>query len=176
MLLLSACQSSAPTQTPISTAAPTQTPALSPGRIVRPTIPPPRFRIYRSKLDEGTSVVVPLATSDEQLKSLLWFFREKVKSDDFRAIGITQPTSTHWGKKGYSSGMLSVYRREKCASEIFVDGGNPCGNGDHDDAFYQWGLLVDGVFDSNKDAAGVVSADGNIIKIFDYKDDWQPAK
>lgn len=44
----------------------------------RPATPPPKYRVYRSKLDEGTSVVVSPATTDDQLRSLLWLFREKV--------------------------------------------------------------------------------------------------
>src|SRR5271167_1832136 len=80
-------QSSAPNAAPTS-------------QIVRPSIPPPKFRIYKFKFNEPTSVVVPVNTTDEQLKSLLWFFREKVRSHQFTDIGLTQATAKQWGNKG----------------------------------------------------------------------------
>ena len=140
----------------------------------RSNIPPPKFRIFRAKLDEGISVVVSPATTDEQLKSLLWFFREKVRSHQFKEIGITRPTSKQWGKLGYLSGMISIYRGEKCANEGFsdVEGTGPCGSGDHAAAYYHWGLLVNGTFDSDADEASVFSAN-NSTKLFDYEDHWQ---
>ena len=141
----------------------------------RPTEPPPKFRVYRSKMDEGTSVVVSPVATDEQLKSLLWLFRENVRSHHFKDIGMNSPTSLQWGKKGYLSGMITVYRGEKCAGENFPDtrGAGPCGQGDHSAAYYQWGLLVDGVFQTDADSAGVNSSDGTSTEIFSYKDHWQ---
>lgn len=139
------------------------------------TIPPPKFRVYRSKLDEGTSVVVSPSTSDEQLKSLLWLFREKVRSHRFKDVGILQPTSKQWGQKGYLSGMIVVYRGGKCASELFSDspGLGPCGYGEHSTAEYQWGLLVDGVFNTDADSGEMTASDGTIATVFDYHDHWQ---
>jgi hypothetical protein len=118
---------------------------------------------------QPTSVVVPINTSDEQLKSLLWFFRERVRTGQFKAIGLTQPTAVQWGKAGYLSGMLVVYRGEKCAIEGFLDSVGPCGYGGHDDAVYQWG--VDGV--AKKDY-GALSQNGEDAPLFDYKDGWEP--
>jgi hypothetical protein len=148
-------------------------PAVFPNK---PNIPPPKFRVYRSKLNEGTSVVVAPATTDEQLKSLLWLFREKVRSHRFKDIGITKPTSTHWGKKDYLAGTIDVFRGEKCANENFSDttGVGPCGRGEHSAAYYQWGLLVDGGSSrADADEAGIYSVGGDLIQIFDYKDNWQ---
>lgn len=140
----------------------------------QPTIPPPKFRVYRSKLDEGTSVVVSPSTSDEQLKSLLWLFREKVRSHRFRDVGILQPTSKQWGQEGYLSGMIVVYRGNKCASELFSDSGlGPCGYGDHSAAEYQWGLLVNGAFNTNADSGEMTASDGTTETVFDYHDGWQ---
>jgi len=140
----------------------------------QPNIPPPKFRIFRAKLDEGISVVVAPATSDEQLKGLLWFFREMVRSHQFKEIGITQPTSKHWGKAGYLSGMISIYRGAKCANELFSDvtGKGPCGEDDHAAAYYQWGLLVNGTFDTDADSASIFSPNSS-TKVFDYEDNWQ---
>jgi hypothetical protein len=159
-----------------NSASPTDTDRqVGPGIIHKPTDPPPRFRIYRSKLDEITSVVVSPKTTDEQLKSLLWLFREKVRSHRFKDLGITQPTETRSGKKGYSAGMIAVFRGEKCANEGFSDSPapGPCGYGDHDSAVYQWGLLVDGVFDPDADSGGIFSADRAAKAIFSYKDHWR---
>ena len=141
----------------------------------QPTIAPPKFKVYRSKLDEGTSVVVSPSTSDEQLKSLLWLFREKVRSHRFKDVGILQPTSKQWGQKGYLSGMIVVYKGGKCASELFSDssGLGPCGYGEHSAAEYQWGLLVDGVFNADADSAEITASDGTTMTVFDYHDNWQ---
>jgi hypothetical protein len=139
-----------------------------------PTIPAPKFRVYRSKLDQGTSVIVAPATSDEQLRSLLWLFREKVRAHHFSDIGITRPTSKQWGKEGYLSGIISVYRGEKCADESFSDYQGPCTSTDeHQAAEYQWGLLVDGAFNTDADSASIYSPDRTLTEIFNYKDHWQ---
>jgi len=153
---------SSPTTPPASTAA--QPP------IARPTVPPPKFRIYKFKLDEPTAIVVPIATTDEQLKSLLWFFRAKVRSHQFKDIGLRQATAKQWGNKGYLSWMLLVYRGEKCANETYVDTTGPCGYGEHDDATYQWGIEAD----PNKDS-GSMRVNGDYVSVFDYKDGWQVA-
>jgi hypothetical protein len=55
----------------------------------------------------------------------------------------------------------------------------PCGDGEHDAAYYQWGVFGDnpnnGV-DPNKDEAGIRQANGDMLTVFDYKDGWQPTK
>ncbi len=140
-----------------------------------PQIPPPEFRLFKSGTDQQTAYVVPVNTSDEQLKSLLWSFRSKVRAGDFKAIGITQPTAKQWGQYGYTSGMLVVYRGAKCANEGYISDAEvekgklgPCGYGDHDDAYYQWGLDAD----PYKDAAAIMTKNGDYAQVFDYKDNW----
>jgi len=140
--------------TPQSAAPASTTQAQS----VRPTIPPPKFRIYRSKNDSGTSLVVPVHTTDEQLKSLLWFLRKNVRSREFKSIGV----------KEEKDGIFSIYRGERCANEEFIDRIGPCGYGEHYDASYQWG--IDG--DYNKDG-GSIRINGDDTVVFDYKDGWQ---
>ena len=81
---------------------------------------------------------------------------------------MTQPTAKQWGNKGYLSGMLTIYRGEKCANELYVDANGPCGYGEHDDAVYQWGIEAD----PNKDS-GSILVKGDEIAVFDYKDGWQ---
>jgi hypothetical protein len=140
---------------------------------------PPRFRVYKSKTDAPTSYVVAETTTDEQLRNLLWFFREKVRSGDFKSIGITKPTAKQWGEFGYKSGILSVYRGDKCASEPYlsdaqIESGNlgPCGYGEHDDATYQWGISAD----SEKDTGDIRHRDGSDVRVFDYRDNWKPTR
>jgi hypothetical protein len=135
--------------------------SVPPPQIVRPSIPPPKFRIYKFKNDgiSPTSVVVPFGTTEEQLKSLLWFFREKVRSHDFKGIGIREQ----------KDGIFSVYRGEKCANEQFIETNGPCGYGEHDDALYQWGIEGD----YNKDSGSIREKGDNTVVVFDYKDGWQ---
>ena len=130
-------------------------------QINRPSIPPPKFRIYKFKNDgiSPTSVVVPVNTTDEQLKSLIWFLREKVRSHEFKKLGV----------KEQSDGIFAVYRGEKCANEQFIDSNGPCGYGEHDDAFYQWGIEGD----YNKDSGSIREKGDNTVVLFDYKDGWQ---
>jgi len=172
--LLSSKRSNGPEPTAPQPSPPTQP---APGMIEstnKPTAPAPKFRVYRSKLDEGTSVVVPPSTSDEELQSLLWLFREKVRSHRFTDIGISQPTSRRWGKNGYLAGFISIYRVGRCAGENFAGASlGPCGYGDHSAAVYQWGLLVNGVFDPDADSAGINASDGGKTEVFSYKDHWQ---
>ncbi len=139
--------------------------SVSQTQIVRPSIPPPKFRIYKFKTGEPTSVVVPLKTTDEQLKSLLWFFREKIRSHQLGDIGLAQATADY-----VDSGILAIYRGEKCANENYVDTTSPCGYGDHDDAYYQWGIEGD----PSKDTGGV-RVKGDVSAVFDYNDGWRPA-
>ena len=137
-------------------------------QVVRPTVPPPSFRIYKFRVDGHTAIVVPINTSDEQLKSLLWFFRENVRSHKFKDIGLTQADAEQRKGQGY----FSVYRGEKCATELdFLVSARPCGSGDHDDARYQWGIQGE----PNRDW-GAIRTNGQLTEIFNYyKDGWQVA-
>jgi len=99
-------------------------------------------------------------TSDEQLRSLLWLFREKARSHHLKDIGL----------RNERDGILLVYRGKKCATEeidITASAG-PCGDGYHDDAFYQWGIEGD----YNKDS-GSIRVNGDDTVVFNYKDEWQ---
>lgn len=128
----------------------------------KPNVPRPRYHIYRQVPKSGLiSVVVTRATTDEQLKSLLWFFREKVRAHELRELGMT--------KRLESGGIIIVYRGEKCANEEFIDQLGPCGYGDHNDAHYQWGIHGD----ANQDAAYLRNKNGQETLVFDSSDNWQ---
>ncbi len=137
-----------------------------------PGAPTPSFHLYRMKVGQGlVSVVVPPKTTDDELKKLLWHFREKVRTGKFKDIGITRPTNTNrLGRLDYGAGMIIVYRGEKCAIEPFLDSLGPCGYGEHDAGSYQWGVHGD----PNKDDGVIKSKQGDLIPVFDYTDDWRP--
>ena len=164
-----------PTVNPVDQAQPATVARQHAPSAVPPSVPPPRFRLFKSKTQEQTIYVVPVSTTDEQLRSLLWLFRQKVRAGAFKEIGITQPTAKQSGEYGYNSGMLVVYRGQKCANEGYVglaqaEKGNlgPCGYGEHDDAYYQWGIQGD----PNKDEAGLKGKNGDMVVVFDFKDNW----
>jgi hypothetical protein len=154
---------------PATSASGPQTQNVIPSNVQHAT-----FHIFKSETDGQTTYIVPLNTTDEQLRGLLWYFRQKVRGGDFKAIGITRPTAKQWGKYGYKSGMLVVYRGVKCANEGYAaEKGilGACGYGEHDDAYYQWGIEAD----PNKDEARIGEKSGNPTSLFDYKDNWHPS-
>jgi hypothetical protein len=116
------------------------------------------------KMGEGiVSVVVPTKTTDDQLRQLILYIRDRVRAGQFKAIGIKKPTNTNRrGELDYSAGTVIVYRGERCASEELVDSLGPCGYGDHSAAWYQWG--IGGV--PNNDSGGIKSKDGVVVKVF----------
>jgi hypothetical protein len=143
-----------------------------------PSIPPPKFRLYRFGTDVPTSYVVPADATDDQLRSLLWFFRQKVRTGAFQDIGITQPTTVQFGQSGYAWGMLTVFKGEKCANEYYISDGEMyagwtvgfCGPGEHNDATYHWGIEGDPL----KDSGTIRGKNGDLVEVFSYKDNWHP--
>jgi hypothetical protein len=131
----------------------------------------PQYRVYRNRAGEGiVSVVISVSTTDQQLKNLLWFFRKNIRTGNFKAVGIAKPPDKRFGHLGYTAGMISVYRGEKCANEQFSNSLGPCGYGEHDAAFYQWG--VDG--DPGKDSGDIRAKNGEMSPVFDHTDGWKP--
>jgi hypothetical protein len=136
----------------------------STGTTAKPTLPPPKFRVFRQEAGRPVSVVVAHTASDEDLRSLLWLFREKVRERRFSELGLKKeagPAST-----GFSAGMIDVFRDVKYANEPFT---RKEGEATRADAIYGWGL--DRV--SDHDQAFVKGADGSSVKVFDYSDNWQ---
>ena len=92
--------------------------------------PPPKFHILRVDGSVGmVSVVVPKTTTDEGLRTLLWFFREKHAAGKLSEIGLKPATFA----KG---GGIFVYREARYANEQWES----YAKGDHDVAVYQWGI------------------------------------
>jgi hypothetical protein len=123
----------------------------------------PSFRFFKMKTGEGlVSLVVPPATTADQLKALVRYIQSKIQQGKYSDLGIRQPTSKLHGKLGYDAGIISVYRGEKCANEQFINALGPCGYGEHDAASYQWG--VEG---NPKQDEGVIRlGDGTLQKLF----------
>lgn len=123
----------------------------------------PSFRFFKMKTGEGlVSLVVPPATTADQLNALLRYIQSKIQQGKYLDLGIRQPTSKLHGKLGYDAGIISVYRGEKCANEQFINALGPCGYGEHDAGSYQWG--VDG--NPKKDEGVVRLGDGSLQKLF----------
>ncbi len=73
--------------------------------------------------------------------------------------------------RGFGARNLAQMRS---ANELFSDSPDlgPCGYGDHSAAEYQWGLLVDGVFNTDADSGEMTASDGTTATVFDYHDHW----
>ena len=123
----------------------------------------PHFSFYKMKTGGGiVSVVAPPTTTDGQLEALLRFIRDEIQQRRFSDLGIKHPTDKRFGKLGYDAGIISVYRGDKCANEVFTDNLGPCGYGEHDAASYQWG--IDG--DPKKDSGLIRDKNGDLRKVF----------
>ncbi len=65
-------------------------------------------------------MVVPVKTTDAQLRALILFFQKKVKAHQFKDLHINGPTDVSFGQRGYRAGMLLIYRGAKCAAESYA--------------------------------------------------------
>lgn len=151
-----------------TTSAPSPAMTAAKPQVVPPSLPPPQYHVFKQKIDEGVSYVVPVDTRGEQLVSLLWLFRKNIRSLQFASLGIKGPTSRNFGKDNYNSGILTVYRGSRCANEPFVETGGPCGKGDHSVAVYVWNFNGN----SANETGTLRSANGEEKNIFDQNDSW----
>jgi hypothetical protein len=127
----------------------------------------PPFKLFLQKIDMPTILVVPETTTDDQLKSLLWYLRTKVRSGQFKDLGL-QPTASLFDRAGYSSGVLNIYRGPRCAREMYLTT-NPCGASIHRSASYHWGEGGN----RQADGADYVTQSGTEVQLFDATDGWQ---
>jgi hypothetical protein len=129
----------------------------------------PSFKVFLQKIDLPTILVVPEATTDDQLKSLLWFLRIQVRDGNFKALGL-HPTATVFDKPSYTSGVLNIYRGDRCAREMYITTGpDPCGPSIHKSASYHWG---DGG-DPRSDGGDIDPAGGPDTLLFTADDGFQ---
>lgn len=126
----------------------------------RPLVPPPHFHIFKEHTSLGVAFVVPVKSTDEELKSLLWLFRDKVHSGKFTDLGLR---SGEWSE--LNGGLFHVYRGPRCANEMYeLDA--PCGNEAHAAAYFQWGLRQE----SRRDAGYLQKENGSEELIFGHVD------
>src|ERR1700716_4220322 len=67
------------------------------------------------------------------------------------------------------SGMIEVFRGRKCIAETYTEGRLPCGEGDHFDVYYQWGLgslPLDAPARFACDSGGYRKRDGTVVHLF----------
>jgi hypothetical protein len=130
----------------------------------------PDFKVFLQKIEMPTILVVPENTTDDQLKSLLWFLRIQVREGNFKALGL-HPTATIFDKPGYSSGILNIYRGSRCAGEMYViSGPDPCGASIHKSASYHWGEGGDPRADGGD---YIPQSGGADVLLFTADDGWQ---
>ena len=133
----------------------------------------PEFKVEYQPLQGDSGViaaVVPDKTSDEGVIKLLWFFRSMVADQRWKDLGIYPP---HVLPSGKTTGLITIYKGSKCVSERRADisaDDMPCGGGDHNSGFYQWGIPTD----PTNDEAVLVSASGEEKRVFASADDhWK---
>jgi hypothetical protein len=139
----------------------------------RPQIAPPKYRMIHQTAEWPGPFIVAVGTTDDELKSLLWDIRDKIRSHSYKDLGLNEPSQSN---RQYLSGMIEVFRGPKCAPETYnwksscaLKSVCPCGDGDHNAGYYQWGL--GGHYD--EDEAGIFSSDRNLTIVFDAKDGYK---
>jgi len=169
-LVLTGCQPTPPKPVPEPTPKPAMMSSQTRAADAQLAATHPPFKLFLQKIDMPTVLVVAETTPDDQLKSLLWYLRTKIRANAFKDLGI-KPTATLYGIPGYTSGMVDLYRGPKCASEKYTPEGHPdpCGPSIHKSASYHWG---DGN-DPHADRADLISATGTVTPVFDSADHWQ---
>jgi hypothetical protein len=100
----------------------------------RPVVPPPTFKVFHHDASSVT-LVVPEATTDEQLAALLWELRDAAQAHGFEALHIPQKLVDARDPKVW----FHVYRGAKCAAEKYAAGTLPCGGSYHGAADFTLG-------------------------------------
>ncbi len=142
--------------------------------IARPKTPVPHFRVAHEDFRNPISLVIAPNATDEQVVSLLWKIRDAVRSHSFSELGL-QPAN---GKNRYNtSGMIEVFRGTRCVAETYTEGVWPCGDTEHYDGFYQWGLgglPLDAEARFARDTGGYRRRDGTMVIILTDHDGYTP--
>jgi hypothetical protein len=136
-----------------------------------PTTPPIPFKIYKQVANKGVTVVVDKKATDDQIVSLMWYFRLKVRDHQFDELGIKPTVIGDDKQKNYNGGNVYFYRGAKCANEQFAKNGGSCGEEDHEAAVFNWGVGGD----PNSDSGVLMQAPDKVVPQFNSKDNWKPA-
>ena len=96
------------------------------------------------------TMTVPPKTSDEEVSNLIWLLRDAAHSRSLASIGISETLV----ESRDPIVTFEIYRNAKCAPEHYGKGKRPCGEADHDSAFYMFGNFAD------RDGDGATIFDG----------------
>jgi len=120
--LVTGCKS-APTQPTLST-LPNY--AKVSNVVIRPTVPPPPFKLFHQTPGFLTLVTADNAT-DDQIEAILWQLRDAAKAHTFDALHIPQKLIDARDPVV----AIHIYRGTKCAAEGYANGAPPCGPSYH---------------------------------------------
>jgi hypothetical protein len=171
-LLVIAITSSDKGQTSPESSAQTNQSVAQPAGPARPATPVPHFKVAHEDYQNPIPLVIAKDATDEQVVSLLWKVRDDVRSHSFTNLGLQPANSMN---RYNTSGMIEVFRGTKCVAETYTEGVWPCGDEEHYDGFYQWGLggqPLDALARFAKDDGGYRKIDGTIVKIFSENDGY----
>ena len=128
LLSVSGCKSAPPPQT-ASVAAPAA--AAFP---LRPSVPPPPFKVFHQDNDTYTLVAAP-TVADDQIEAILYQLHDAARAHSFDSLHLSQAFVD--ARKPIV--WFHVYRGAKCASEKFTKGAYPCGASYHGAGDYTLG-------------------------------------
>jgi hypothetical protein len=93
---------------------------------IRPSVPPPPFKLFHQSPDTLTLVTNDTATSD-QIAAIIYQLRDAANSHTFDALHLPQSLID----KRSPILWFHIYRGAKCASEKYTTGKLPCGASYH---------------------------------------------
>jgi len=120
------------TETKTITTVPAQTYPL------RPTVPPPTFKLFHQTTDSLTLVTGDNAT-DEQIEAIIWQLHDAARDKSFDKLHLPQKVID----KRAPIVFFHIYRGTKCAAEKYAAGNPPCGGSYHAAGDYTLGSFKD---------------------------------
>jgi hypothetical protein len=117
---------------------------------IRPTTPPPPFKLFHQTPDGSFTLVTTPTASDAQIAAIVWQLRDAAHTRTFDHLNIPQKVVDARDPMVW----FHIYRGPKCAPEKYADGKLPCGasynaSGDYSfggGANHQWddGVILHG--------------------------------
>jgi hypothetical protein len=129
----------------------------------------PLLKLTHEDFHNPIAFVVPIDTSEGELAQLVLQIRSIVQAHQFGVLGL--PFGRVEARYDVS-GMIEVFRGRKCIAETYTEGRLPCGEGDHFDVYYQWGLgglPLDAPARFACDSGGYRKRDGTVVYLFQEK-------
>jgi hypothetical protein len=124
---------------PFATTSTASTPrAMKQTYPVRPSTPPPSFKLFHQTADSITLVTKDNATDDE-IEAIVWQLHDAAHSHSFDALHIPQ---TFIDKRDPIV-FIHIYRGTKCVAEKYAAGNPPCGGSYHAAGDYTLGSFKD---------------------------------